>query len=172
VLITGAAGGVGRFAVELAARGGAAAVVAIVRDVAVRGAGLTQLGATAVVTAIADAGGEFDIALESVGGATLTQAVNALAADGIAVVFGNSSNEPSTIGFADLRGNPRRRVHGFGVYTSGDGLGDDLGFLVRLVAEGRLHPHVGTPWSWQDGPAALAALRDRKVNGKAILAID
>lgn len=172
VLVTGAAGGVGRFVVELAARGGAAAVVALVRDLADRGAGLEQIGATEVVIAIPDASGEFDIALESVGGAVLTQAVNALAADGVAVVFGNSSNEPSAIGFAELRGNPRRRVQGFGVYTSGEGLGEDLAFLVQLVAHDRLHPNVGTPWSWRETPAALAALRDRKVNGKAILAID
>jgi NADPH:quinone reductase-like Zn-dependent oxidoreductase len=63
-------------------------------------------------------------------------------------------------------------VQGFGVYTSGPGLGDDLGFLVQLVGRGELHPNVGTPWSWRETPAALAALRDRKVNGKAILTID
>jgi NADPH:quinone reductase len=173
VLVTGAAGGVGRFAVELAARGGAAVVTAVVRDVATRGAGLHALGATEVVTAVADAkAGPFDIALESVGGATLTQTVNALAADGIALVFGNSSNEPSSITFAELRGLPRRRVQGFGVYTSGPGLGDDLRYLVALVARGELHPDVGTPWSWRDAASALAALRDRTVNGKAILTID
>lgn len=173
VLITGAAGGVGRFAVELAARGGAAAVTAVVRDVATRGAGLRELGATEVVTAVTEAqAGPFDIALESVGGKMLTDTVNALAADGIALVFGNSSNEPSTITFAELRGLPRRRVQGFGVYTSGPGLGDDLRYLVALVARGQLHPETGTPWSWRDAPAALAALRDRKVNGKAILLID
>ena len=149
ILITGAAGGVGRFAVELAARGGAAAVTAVVREFAGRGAGLAAIGATQVVTSVAE-----------------------LAADGVAVVFGNSSNEPSALGFADLRGNPRRRIQGFGVYTSGPGLGADLAFLVDLVASGRLHPNVGTPWSWREAPAALAALRDRGVNGKAILSID
>jgi NADPH:quinone reductase-like Zn-dependent oxidoreductase len=173
VLVTGAAGGVGRFAVELAARGGAAAVAAVVRDVATRGAGLRELGATEVVTAVSAAtSGPFDIALESVGGATLTETVNALAADGIALVFGNSSNEPSTITFAELRGLPRRRVQGFGVYTSGPGLGEDLRFLVALVGRGELHPETGTPWAWRDAPAALAALRDRTVNGKAILLLD
>lgn len=172
ILITGAAGGVGRFAVELAARGGAAAVAAVVRDLAARGAGLTAIGATQVVTAAGDAEGFYDLVLESVGGATLTAAVNKLAADGVAIVFGNSSNEPSALGFADLRGNPRRRIQGFGVYTSGPGLGADLAFLVGLVAAGQLHPQVGTPWNWREAPAALAALRDRGVNGKAILSID
>jgi len=173
VLVTGAAGGVGRFAVELAARGGAAVVTAVVRDIATRGAGLRELGATEVVTAVSDAqAGPFDVALEAVGGTTLTETVNALAADGIALVFGNSSNAPSTITFAELRGLPRRRVQGFGVYTSGPGLGEDLRYLVGLVARGELHPEVGTPWSWRDTPTALAALRDRTVNGKAILLID
>jgi len=173
VLVTGAAGGVGRFAVELAARGGAAVVTAVVRDVAARGAGLRELGATEVVTAVRDAkGGPFDVALESVGGATLTETVNALAADGIALVFGNSSNEPSMITFAELRGLPRRRVQGFGVYTSGPGLGEDLRYLVALVADGKLHPTVERTWSWREAAAAFTALRDRKVNGKAILLMD
>jgi NADPH2:quinone reductase len=173
VLITGAAGGVGRFAVELAALGGAAGVTAVVRDVAGRGAGLRELGATEVVTEIGQAqGGPFDVALEAVGGDSLRAVVNALAAGGVAVVFGSSSDEPTTLTWADLRGRRPRRIESFGLYDSGGGLDVDLANLVALVGAGRLHPSIGTPWSWRDAPAALAALRDRRVNGKAILTID
>jgi NADPH:quinone reductase len=48
VLITGASGGVGRFAVQLAARAGAHVVAAVGRPE--RGAGLAELGAAEVVS--------------------------------------------------------------------------------------------------------------------------
>lgn len=173
VLVTGAGGGVGRFAVELAAEGGAAGVTAVVRDTGPRAAGLRDIGATEIVTAIAEAtGGPFDLILESVGGASLTQAVRAVAADGTVAVFGNSSGEPSALAFGDFRGHPRSKVIAFGVYTSGDGFGADLAFLAELVAAGRLHPTIGIEVGWHDAVRAFAALRERQVNGKAVMRIE
>src|SRR6185436_2031836 len=76
-LITGAAGGVGRFAVQLAARRGAA-VTALVRNED-RGADLDRLGASSVITSLTPDGDEFDFVLESVGGPTLGIALGRLA---------------------------------------------------------------------------------------------
>src|SRR5207249_2644709 len=68
VLITGAAGGVGNLAVQLAARSGAR-VTAVVGNPE-RGHVLDGLGAAEIVTAIGDAQGRFGLILESAGGAS------------------------------------------------------------------------------------------------------
>src|SRR5436189_210444 len=54
VLVTGASGGLGRFAVQLAARAGADVVALVGRPE--RGAGLVELGAREVVTGIGEVG--------------------------------------------------------------------------------------------------------------------
>ena len=66
VLVTGASGGVGRFAIQLAAHGGAH-VTALAR----RTDGLAALGAEEVVSELPAEGAPFDGVLESVGGAVL-----------------------------------------------------------------------------------------------------
>ena len=62
----------------------------------------------------------------------------------------------------------------FFVYSSGTpaSMGADLATLVSLVAAGKLIPEIGLEDSWQHLDRVTAALRDRKVNGKAILHID
>ena len=87
VLVTGAAGGVGTAAVQLAAATGAE-VVASVRDPARRDE-VAALGAV-VVVAPSDAGehGPYDVILELVGAASLQAAFGALAGGGRVVVIG------------------------------------------------------------------------------------
>lgn len=172
VLVTGAAGGVGRFAVELAATGGAA-VTGVARD-ASRAEGLTELGASTVVDDIGDAAGPFDIILESAGGASLSTAVQLVAPRGAIIVFGNSSQQPAQIAFGDFAGKPAARIEAFYVYLSAQPptFGADLQRLVELVAAGRLHPQVGLEASWTEAAAAFEALAARRVNGKAVLVID
>ena len=81
VLITGATGGVGRFAVQLA-RAGGAHVSALVRDAAASGELLRGLGAREVVERI---DGEFDAIIDGVGGATFGQAIEHLTPRGVLV---------------------------------------------------------------------------------------
>src|SRR6185295_15871749 len=70
VLVTGASGGVGRFAVQLASQAGAH-VTAVSRN-AERARGLRELGAAQIVYDLdGDEDGDFDAIVEGVGGATL-----------------------------------------------------------------------------------------------------
>src|SRR5215471_9814606 len=114
VLITGAAGGVGRFAVQLAALAGAE-VTGVVSDPD-RAIGLSELGATAIVTNIQEAEGLFDLILESVGGSSLSGAISKVAPGGTIVMFGNSSREETPISFSNFAGHAGARLLAFFVY--------------------------------------------------------
>jgi NADPH:quinone reductase len=170
VLVTGAAGGVGRFAVQIAAMMGAE-VVAVARN-AERATGLGDLGAAEIVHDVRSAAGPFDLVLESAGGPSLSAAVDRLSGDGVLVMYGNSSKEPTEIRFEAVPVSSR--VQAFRVYESGEPptFRSDLGRLVSLLATGRLQAQIGWEASWRDAAAALEGLRERRVNGKAILRVD
>lgn len=170
VLVTGAAGGVGRFAVEMAARSGA--IVTGVAASAERAMGLRGLGAEEIVDGIERASGPFDLILESAGGASLEAAAGLVAPDGVIVMYGNSSGQPAKIAFNAFRGGPRCRLYPFFVYESGQPFAPDLALLASLIGRGQLHPHIGLKTSWREATAALHALRNRQVNGKAVLLVD
>ena len=172
VLITGAAGGVGRFAVELAADAGS--IVTGVVGQAERGAGLKELGATTVITSIQDAEGPFDLILESVGGASLAQAIKLVAPNGTIVVFGNSSGEQTQFGFPMAIGASGASIRGFFSYLSGEpaSFGADLALLVALISKGKLTPQIGLQDSWHNLTEALPKLKERQVNGKAVFQVD
>ena len=114
VLITGASGGVGRFAIQLAHLGGAQ-VTGLVSKGSARSAGLRGLGADDVVADTGQLEGRFDLILKSVGGATLGRLVTMLEPSGTLVMFGNSSGEPTTFDVRDVfndgsRSPPRIRA--------------------------------------------------------------
>jgi NADPH2:quinone reductase len=168
VLITGAAGGVGRFAVQLAALAGAEVTGIVGRPE--RSAGLRELGATTVITDIQKADGLFDLILESVGGSSLAAAVRLVAPEGTIVVFGNTSGEDTTINFQSFVGHQGACLTPFFSYLSGSpaSFGIDLASLVALIEKGKLNPQIGLEESWHKLGQTLAALRDRQVNGKVV----
>jgi NADPH:quinone reductase len=172
VLITGAAGGVGTLAVQLAARSGARVTAVVGR--AERAVGMKDFGAIEVIEGIDKAHGRFGLILESAGGASLVHAIKLIEAKGTVVVYGNSSGEPTTLAFADFRGAPNSRLQSFSYFysESEDRFAPELALLVSLVADGSLKPQIGVERSWRDFAAVAEQLRDRRVAGKAVLLID
>jgi NADPH:quinone reductase len=168
VLVTGASGGVGRFAVRLAALAGAHVIAAV--GGAARGAGLTELGARDVVTDLAQIGDPVAYVIENVGGPLLGQAFALLDEDGLVMSVGQASGRPTTVDFeAERRRGPRgRRIEAFAVEP---GMGSDLAVLLDLVARGALDPQVSRREPWERFADVARDLRDRRIVGKAVLEI-
>ncbi|GHF72907.1 oxidoreductase [Streptomyces mashuensis] len=170
VLLTGASGGVGHYVTELAAAAGAE-VTAVTRD-AERGARLLELGAAEVVHDPADARGPYDVVLESTGGAALPVALARLARRGTLIWFGQASRTPAKLDFFDFFSGPESAViRHFHYLDPRSGFGDDLATLVRLTAQGRLHPEIGRVADWAHTATTLTDLRDRRIRGKAVLTL-
>jgi NADPH2:quinone reductase len=171
VLVTGASGGVGHFGVQLAAIGGAT-VTAVAGRPEVAGR-LKELGASEVVTYEADFGGPFGGVLESVGGPVLESSLPALAAGGVAVLYGGASGQPARLTLRSFAGHHGASIRSFYIFQTGvETFGEDLAYLVGLIAAGRLRPEVGLELSWRETARAVQALRERRVTGKAVLLVD
>lgn len=172
VLISGATGGVGRFAVQLA-RASGAHVSALVRDPAASGELLRGLGARAVVEHI---DGYFDLIIDGVGGATFGQAIEHLAPRGVLVNIATQS-QFETVTFHAARFD---RAYGATIYTlnlpheltTHASATSDLSRLCTLLTEGRLDSQIELETSWRESDQALQALLDRRIGGKAVLHVD
>ena len=165
VLVTGASGGVGRFAVQLAALGGAH-VIASVGSTS-RGEGLRELGADEVVIGLDGvAPASVDVVLDNVGGPQLVAIWGSLAEGGVIQCIGTTSQQAAA--FPSLVGM-RRRIEAF---TKGPRSGEDLEYLLTLMQLGRLQVDIGWRGSWSRIDEAAEALFGRQVAGKAVLDVD
>ena len=169
VLITGAAGGVGHLATQIATRSGAR-VTAVVGN---RERGRHVRGAEEIIESIDEAQGLFALILEAAGGASLAAAIAHIEAKGTIVVFGNSSGEPTPLNFRDFAEHPNARLQSFSYFTSEpeERFSPDLALLGSLIADGSLKPHL-VERSWRDLAEIGPQLRDRRIPGKAVFRVD
>jgi NADPH2:quinone reductase len=165
VLVTGASGGVGRYAVQLAHRAGAH-VVAVVGSEA-RGEGLGALGADEIAVGLGRVTAPVFGVLENVGGAELGRALSLVESGGSLQSIGMASREPSVIDFEqERRRGGNRRVE---VFVVGSAFGADITYLASLLAKKELDAQIGWRGPFERAAEAAQALLDRRVNGKAVL---
>ena len=172
VLVTGANGGVGRMAIQLA-RDSGAGVTALVRDASASRELLRRLGAAEVVERIT---GDFDLILEGVGGPTFGLAIEHVAPRGIVVNIATQSDD-ETVTFHAARFD---RAKGARIYTlnlpdelaSHASGASDLTRLCTLMADGRLDGQIELEASWREPSRVFEALLKRCIGGKAVLHVD
>ncbi|WP_242905761.1 zinc-binding dehydrogenase [Actinomadura terrae] len=165
ILVTGASGGVGRYAVQLGALAGAHVIAAVGSPE--RGTGLAELGAAEVVVGLDNVTEPVFGVLENVGGALLAQAYGLLADGGIVQSIGHASGGSTMIDFEAARHRGSRlRIE---AYRLDWAFGPDLTYLLQLLDQGRLDPQIGWRGSWDRVAEAAAALLERRIRGKAVL---
>jgi len=171
VLITGASGGVGRFAIQLAKMAGAH-VTGICR----RTEGIVELGADEVAQEIDLEGPTYDVVIDAVGGPVLGDGIRRVKPGGTVISFASTITDPVSYPTRELFARaPGARVYGLYVFSelehrrSGSA---DLRRLADLVADRGLDPQIDLTLSWSEAGRAIEALLDRRVNGKAVLIVD
>ncbi len=175
VLITGASGGVGPFAIELARLAGAR-VVGAFRQARAE-AMVREAGAQEVVIgddlAPAKAFGPYHLILESVSGASLGAALTMLAPGGTCVLFGASGGLETTFNTGLFFRTGGATLYGFSLFheVKTHPASEGLARLVGLIADGRLHPRVEVEAPWTEIADVARQLMDRRFAGKAVLHI-
>jgi NADPH2:quinone reductase len=172
ILVTGAGGGVGRFTLQLAARGGAH-VTAVTGDPA-KADTLRALGAHEIVTDLAALQHLEPVhgVVELVGGAHMVAAHGALAEHGVLVAAGQLTGDGEQFPFGAFFGGDHRHNRQIATYFLLDdspGLGPDLTWLAALTARGELDPQVALRTDWTEAAWAAAEVAARRVPGKAVL---
>jgi NADPH:quinone reductase len=171
VLVTGASGGVGRFAIQLAKLAGAH-VTAIAR----RAEGLAELGVDEVQPELESEGPTFDVIVDAVGGPTLGAALSRIAPLGRVINFAATTPEPVMFPTRELFGRaPGAFLYGLYIFSELDRTGSgsaDLRRLADLIAAGHVDPQIDMTRSWTDAREAIGALLERRVKGKAVLTVD
>ena len=173
VLVTGATGGVGDFAVQLARLAGAHVTATARRADQV--AGLHALGAHEVTVGdeIPPAP-KYDVILDSVGGRTLGTALSALERRGICVNFGVSATSEVTFDVRNFFAAGRTTLYGFYLFAElgQEPAGLGLRRLANLVADGRLTPHISVERPWKEIAQVAQDLIARRYPGKAVLTVE
>lgn len=175
VLVTGASGGVGPFALQLARDAGARVVALVRREENVgpareNGAHEVAIGEGA---GAAREFGPFDLILDSLGGEPLGEAMGLLATGGTCVSFGPSAGTETTFDVSSFYATGGASLYGFILFhevrTKPASAG--LARLAALVAEGKLKPNISVEDSWTNVGKVARRLLDRGYTGKAVLRV-
>ncbi|HEY4441591.1 MAG TPA: NADPH:quinone oxidoreductase family protein [Candidatus Elarobacter sp.] len=179
VAVTGAGGGVGTAAVDIAS-GLGARTIAIVGSEAKREAAL-HAGATNAVVAAAElanalkelAGG-LDVLLDNVGGDVFDAALRALDWNGRALIVGFAGGRIPEIPANRLL---LRETSAVGVYwgpwTEKQPAHNRANFaaMFAMMADGKLHPKAHERFAFDDVPLAMEAMMGRTLVGKAVVVV-
>ncbi len=164
VLVLGAAGGVGHFAVQIAKRRGAN-VIGTAR--AAKHEFLAELGADEAVDytqqPVEEAVSDVDVVLDLVGDESTARTVGTLRDGGLFIVV------PSAAGLDPLKEAAGDRVRVTGILVEPDRAG--LEALAGLVESGHLRPHVSARFALEDAARAHEAGETGRTQGKLVLTV-
>ena len=168
VLVTGASGGVGVFAMQLARLAGAR-VAGLVHRAEKRAA--VERFADEIFVGETAGGGPYDAILESVGGAVFANALGLLATDGILVTYGTSAQRESTIEVAPFYIKGGLSIYGFYVFheLERQPASHGLARLVALLAAGKLDVRIDDVLPIARIGDAAERLWNRGVTGKLVV---
>jgi NADPH:quinone reductase-like Zn-dependent oxidoreductase len=164
VLINGASGGVGSFAVQIAKSYGAEVTgVTSTQNIDL----VRSLGADLVVdyrtTDFVRSGRRYDLILDTIGNRSVADLRRGLAAGGKAVVTGITS--VANLMDVSLRG--RKDI----ALVSAHAANKDLEFLAELIGTGKLHPAIDRRYPFTEIPAAIAYLEQGHARGKVVVGV-
>jgi NADPH2:quinone reductase len=176
VLITGATGGTGDYACQLASLAGARVVATVRsadRESFVRGMGVEQVvvgedpsGATRF--------GPYKLIVDSVGGPNFGKVLAMLGTRGVCVIFGATAGGEPTIDARKFYSSGPTMLYGMIIFNElqMEPAGIGLANLVSLVGAGKLKPHIAMEDSWRNVAGVSRKLTDREFLGKAVLHLE
>jgi NADPH:quinone reductase-like Zn-dependent oxidoreductase len=175
VLITGATGGVGDFAIQLARLAGARVIAHVRRAAQV--AEITRAGADQVLVgddlSMVAPAGPYDLVIDSVGGKTLSTAMMQLAKGGVCVSLGVSAGAEVTFDATRFYRIGRTMLYGFILFEEfgNEPAAVGLARLAALVAAGKLTPRISIEAPWTQIAEVAHQLLERRFPGKAVLQV-
>jgi NADPH:quinone reductase-like Zn-dependent oxidoreductase len=173
VLVTGASGGVGHLAVELARHSGAFVVAAVRRPEREKNARLAGAHEVVIGTESSAASklGPFDLIIESVGGASLAAALKMIAPGGMCVLLGVSSASEVTFDAATFMRTGGATLYGFILFHElpHRPAAQGLARLAAMVASGQLHPQIELEAPFDQIAEVANKFYSRGIAGKAVL---
>jgi len=173
VLVTGASGGVGHLAVELARQAGAFVVASVRRSEREKHARLAGAHEVAIgddPSAVSKFG-PYDLIIESVGGTSLAAALKMIAPSGMCVLLGVSSASEATFDAATFMRTGGASLYGFILFHElpHRPAAEGLARLVTMVASGRLHPQIELEAPYEQIADVANKLYSRGIAGKTVL---
>lgn len=177
VLITGATGGVGDFALQLAQLSGARVVAHVRRPEQESQARESGAEAVLIGETLPDERpfGPWRLVVDSVGAATIPVALPGLAEGGICVILGTTSGQEVTFNASRFYPIGRASLYGFILFDElkyVEPASAGLARLSHLVASGKLSTRISVEESWTDVAKVAQRLMERDYPGKAVLYVE
>ncbi|WP_374226893.1 zinc-binding dehydrogenase [Ktedonobacter sp. SOSP1-85] len=177
ILVTGASGGVGHFACQLAQLAGASVVGTVRQEANV--ASVKVLGVHHIVKgddlSVAQQFGPYDLIIDVLGGKALAMALSSLIKpDGLCVSLGIMDGLDVTLNLGEMfmrTGNVNLSTLVLPVELRSRVGAEGLTGLAQLVAKERLHPLIGVEAPWTEIAEVVQQFQKRRIPGKVVLHI-